>query len=186
MAAVASPVTGARVATARTSSALRAVRDGARAEAAARRTQPALAEPRRGRRPQLIVVPRRRRTARAAAAGFTVVFLLMLAVVAFQTQLAQNQLELDRVEQQLDLERARTRELRRDNAGLRSPDRIAAQAQSLGLVPSQSRQFLQIPAEVVALVGVSAGGALDDVRTRETDAFRDYQETKHLVAGQTP
>ena len=69
MAAVASPVTGARVATARTSSALRAVRDGARAEAAARRTQPALAEPRRGRRPQLIVVPRRRRTARARRGG---------------------------------------------------------------------------------------------------------------------
>ncbi len=110
----------------------------------------------------------------------------MLAVVAFQTQLAQNQLELDRVEQQLDIERSRTRELRRDNAALRSPDRIAAQAQSLGLVPTGSRQFIQIPADIVALVTVSAGGTLDEMLTRETDAFRDYQETKHLVAGQTP
>jgi len=171
---------------ARTNSTLRAVRDGARSEAAARRTQPA-PPVREAARPRLVVVPRRRRRARLAAAAFSVVFLLMLGVVAFQTQLAQNQLEIDRVEQKLDLERARTRDLRRQNASLRSPDRIAAQAASLGLVPTQSREFVQLSPEIVALVNASAGSLLeDDPMTRKSDAFRDYQETKRLVAGGTP
>ncbi len=165
----------------KTQATLRAVRDGARSEAAARRSQPA---PFRG--PRLVIVPRRRRTARLAGAVFTIIFLLMLGVVAFQTQLAQNQLELDRTEQQLDLERARTRELRRDNASLRSPDRVAAAAQAMGMVPTNTREFLVIPAEVVNLVNASAGDALDDVVTRETDAFRDYRETKALISGEVP
>lgn len=169
----------------RTNATLRAVRDGARSEAVSRRTQP---EPLRApaRAPRLIVIPRRRRTARVAGVAFGVVFLLMLGVVAFQTQLAQNQLELDRTEQQLDLERARTRDLRRANAELRAPERIALEAQKLGLVPTSSRDFLVIPADVVALVHVAAGDALDDVITRERDAFRDYQETKQLVTGEAP
>jgi cell division protein FtsL len=169
----------------RTNHTLRAVWDGARSEAVARRTRP---EPLRApaRVPRLIVVPRRRRTARLAAAAFTIVFLLMLGVVAFQTQLAQNQLELDRTEQKLDLERSRTRDLRRESAVLRAPERIAAEAQKLGLVPTSSRDFLVIPADVFALVDVAAGDALDDVMTRESDAFRDYQETKQLVTGEVP
>ncbi len=160
---------------------LRAVRDGARAEAAALRSRPAPLHT-----PRLVVVPRRRRTARLAALGLAIVFLLMLGVVAFQTELAQNQLDLDRTVQQLDLERARTRELRRDNAALRSPDRIAAAAAAIGMVATSTRDFLVIPQEVVDLVNLSAGDALDDVVTRRTDPFRDYQETKALINGEEP
>jgi cell division protein FtsL len=162
----------------RTHNALRSVHDGARSEAAAKRTQPPAPKLR------LVTVPRRRRTARAAAAAFGVLFLLMLGVVAFQTQLAENQLELDRIDQRMELEQERTRTLRRDNAALRSPDRIAAQALAQGLVPTHTRDFLVVPAEVVAAVSVTAGDTLDDVITRDRDALRDYAETKPLVTGE--
>ncbi|MEZ5256085.1 MAG: hypothetical protein R2705_04120 [Ilumatobacteraceae bacterium] len=170
----------AGLAAVRTNHARRAVRDGARSEAVARRTRP---EPIR---PTLVVVPRRRRTARIAAGAFGVLFVLMLGVVVFQTRLAETQLDLDRIEQRLDLQRERARDLRRENAALRSPDRIAAQAQALGLVATEAHDFLVVPSDVVDLVDVSSGDALDDVFTRESDAFRDYRETKQLVSGEGP
>src|SRR4029450_3394157 len=133
--------------------ALREVRAGARQEAASRRS----ASP----SPRLVVVPRSRRTIRFAGLTFSIVFTLMLALTVSPPRPAQNQLDIDRAEEAVDLARARFSELRKENASLRSPERIAEEAGALGLVPGRSSNFIVVDPTVVQMIAIAAGDGLD-------------------------
>ncbi|MGD9702076.1 MAG: hypothetical protein AB7Q42_06780 [Acidimicrobiia bacterium] len=160
--------------------ALREVRAGARQEAASRRA-PAK------KRPELVVVPRSRRTVRFAALTFTIVFALMLALTVFQTRLAENQLDIDRAEEGVDIARARFSELRKENASLRSPERIAAEAAKLGLVPGRSSAFIVVDPAVVQMVAVAAGDGLDPQGIGGLeDPFEVHKRVKRVVSGEAP
>ncbi len=97
---------------------------------------------------RLSVVPRRR----PAVGWFVVlgglVFALLLGVTVFQTRLAQNQLELDRVERAVDAERERFDELRLQRAELRSPAYLAAAAASIGMIPGSDETMYMSPVSI--------------------------------------
>ena len=155
------------------------VRAGARAEAEARR-----GEGRASGRPELVVVPRRRRTVRVAGMIFSVVFTLMLALTVFQTQLAENQLGIDRAEESVALARARFAELRKENASLRSPERIAVEAAALGLGPGRSSDFIIVDPFVAQLVAIAAGDGLDPQGIGGVeDPFDVHKRVKRVVSG---
>lgn len=133
-------------------------------------------------RPSLEVVrnDRRRWPALLGAMVMAIMMVAMLAAAVFHTQLAERQLRVDELEQMVDDERVRFDELRRDRAVLRSPERIAAEANDLGMVPSDSIRFLEIDPQLLA-IQLAAAGATDD-RTRPVtedfgplDQFRDVK-----------
>lgn len=131
---------------------------------------------------RLSVVPRRR----PAVGWFVVlgglVFALLLGVTVFQTRLAQNQLELDRVERAVDAERERFDELRLQRAELRSPAYLAAAAASIGMIPGSDTAFVAVGPGVVEAILVSTGGADPSVGISADDPFSAYGEVKALVS----
>lgn len=134
-------------------------------------------------RPQLAVVPRQRRTARLIAAGCTVVFVLMLGAAAFQTQLARRQLTMDTLDRDIRTAHETYDVLRRERAELRSPGRLAEEAGKLGMVPATQTEFVQLDAEVVAVVqrsGADGSGAVDPSIDEE---FEQYADVKAEAGG---
>jgi len=112
-----------------------AVAAPARRRAVAPRTR-ARAEPRTATtRPALRVAPARARTGRLGTLlALTTLFALVSAVV-FHVVLAQNQLQLDRLNGQIAAEQRVYEQHRLVAAQLSSPERIIQQAERLGLVP---------------------------------------------------
>lgn len=133
------------------------------------------------RRPQLSVVRRRPRWPAVAGGGVLVaVMVAMLGAAVFHTQLAERQLRIDELEQQVQAERARFDELRRDRAVLRSPQRIADEANALGMVTGENSRFIQVDAMALARQLAAAGATEDDtnrviVETGPLDQFRDVK-----------
>lgn len=143
---------------------------------------------RRSRRPELSVVARRRRRwpIVLGAMALTVVLAGMLGAAVFHTQLAQRQLTIDRLEQGVDRERERFDELRRDRAALRSPGRIAEEADRLGMVRGETSEFVQIEAEMLARQ-IAAAGVIDDGGARiidSDDPLEQFRDVKAVSAGQ--
>lgn len=130
--------------------------------------------------PPLVVVPRRRRVSRLIAVGFAVVFGLMLAAAAFQTQLARRQVELDKVERSIRDANLQYNDLRRQRSELRSPERLADAAKELGMSPATSTDLVAIDPSIVALVQQSAGGVFDPNAT-PLDALDEYGRVKSIT-----
>lgn len=140
-------------------------------------------------RPDLSVVPRRRRWPAVVLGGFIVVLIVgMLAAAVFHTQLAQRQLEIDRLDRQVAEERERFDELRHERAVLRSPGRLSSEAERLGMVPGDSTDFVEIDSWALARQ-IAAAGPVDDtvsdvrivIQPEPLDQFRDV---KAVSAGQ--
>lgn len=139
------------------------------------------------RRPALRVVRRRRRWPVVfGAIALVVVIAGMLGAAVFHTQLAQRQLEIDRLERGVDAERERFDELRRDRAALRSPQRIADEADRLGMVRGETSEFIQI--EVADLARqLAAAGVVDDgghTIIDTDDPLQQFRDVKAVSAGQ--
>ena len=104
----------------------------------------------------------------------------MLGAAVFHTQLAERQLEIDQLERQVQEERARFDELRRDRAVLRSPQRIADEAGALGMAPGETSRFIQVDPMQLARQLAASGITADDtsrviVETGPLDQFRDVK-----------
>lgn len=135
--------------------------------------------------PQLRLVPRRRGAMGIVGAVITVLFAALLGITIFQTRLAERQLQLDRLERQVSASRDRYDQLRQHRAQLRAPERLAAEAMQLGMVPGAAVEFVEVPSEVVAIVA-AAGGGLDPQAARPSSAsLDDYRQVKSVV-GVTP
>jgi cell division protein FtsL len=128
------------------------------------RTRPATAPERR---PHLRLVTsgrqaagdNRRRRAGVAIVGTTLLFALLFGVAIFQTVLAQNQANLDRLDRRVAEERYRYQRLRLDVARLESPARVVAAAQErLGMVPPPGVTYLSPSGPVADEVRAAAGG----------------------------
>jgi len=111
-----------------------------------------------------------------ALLAIVTVFALVTAVV-FHVVLAQNQMQLDRLNTQITKEQ-RTYEKRRLAASvLASPQRVIQEAERLGLVlPLEPAQYLQVPGAPMPKT--------DDGSTSETIA--DWSKTKPSLGPQQP
>ncbi len=134
-------------------------------------------------RPQLVVVPRQRRTARLIAAGCTVVFGLMLGAAAFQTQLASRQLTMDTLDRDIRNAHETYDVLRRERAELRSPGRLSQEANKLGMVPATQTEFVQLDADLVAVVQRSGADSSTDVNSSIDEEFEQYADVKAEAGG---
>jgi cell division protein FtsL len=77
------------------------------------------------------------------AIAFTVVFGSLLGIVALQTMIVQNRVDLDRVGRQLDEELEVNRRLRLEVIELESPDRVLELASDrLGMIRPSQRRYL--------------------------------------------
>ena len=76
--------------------------------------------------------------------AFIFVFGALFGLAAFHSVLVQNQLRLDRLSRDVDREQTRYEALRIEYGQAAAPFRILAQASARGMLPSKSRQKLQV------------------------------------------
>ena len=131
----------------------------------------------------LTVVPRRRRTARLIAVVSVVLFGLMMAAAAFQTQLADRQVELDTLDRRIRTAQAAYDDLRRERAELRSPGRLAKEAEALGMVPARQTQFVSLDPDVLAAVQRAGAPEGNGEGPTIEEEFAEYAETKAQAGG---
>jgi cell division protein FtsL len=154
----------------------------AAASTSARRTstsarRPARKIPAAPARPNLQVVPARARVGRVGTllAVFTV-FALVSAVV-FHVMLAQNQLQLDRLNTKIATEQRAYEQHRLTTTLLASPQRIIQEAERLGLVvPAEPAQYLSVPGAPMPSLGDGA----------TADTLADWTKAKPSLGAQQP
>ena len=132
-------------------------------------------------RPHLEVVPRRRRAMGFVVVGGLLLFAMLIGAVAFQTQIARNQLALDKTERAVSASRDRYDVLRRQRAELRSPNRLAVEAKRLGMSPAQNGEFMTVTPDVVASVLASASGLSTHARDQATTSLEQFGEIKAVT-----
>jgi cell division protein FtsL len=137
-------------------------------------------------RPNLVVVPRRRRAMRMLVVVAAVVVLAMLGAAAFQTLLAQRQLELDRLDQDVGAARERYEVLRQERAELRSPQRLAEIAAGAGMVPAKQSTFVRLSPELIATVQESVGPLSWSTAAEDPDPLDQFRLVKSLTAQAAP
>ncbi len=137
-----------------------------------------------GTRPDLRIVPRPRAAVNAALLLGGVVVVLMLGTVVLHTRLAQRQVEVDRLEQAVDEARARFDVLRQQRAELRSPTRLALEANKLGMMPSPRTEFMPVDPMTVARM-LAAAGTLDEatLTIEPTDPLEQVRTVKAAGVG---
>ena len=155
---------------------------GPLARDAARR--PAPVAPRRP-RPELLLVPRRRRTASIMALGCMLLFAMLLGTVALQTRIAQNQLALDKTDRAVKVARERYDLLRRARAELRSPNRLAVEADRLGMIPADKGEFMTIAPATVAHLMATSGWLANNPAENSVSSLEQFGQVK-AVAGDAP
>ena len=116
----------------------------------------------------------------------TVLIVGMLGAAVFHTQLAERQLRIDRLERGVADERDRFDELRNERAALRSPQRIAEEAERLGMVRGDTATFVEIDAMALARQ-VAAAGVIDEQVQQlieDDDPLQQFRDVKAVSAGQ--
>jgi cell division protein FtsL len=112
-------------------------------------------------RPDLRIVPKPRAAVNAALVLGFVVVVLMLGTVVLHTRLAERQVQIDQLEQDVEASRSRFDVLRQQRAELRSPTRLALEAQHLGMIPAPRTEFLAVDPHTIAEV-LAAAGIVDE------------------------
>ena len=119
-------------------------------------------------------------------AGLAVVFGALLGIAVFHTQLAGRQLEIDRLEKAVKVERERYDDLRHDRAVLRSPARLGEEAESMMMVRAVSSDFLRVTPQQLA-VQLAAAGAIEDHAVAiiaDSEPLEQFRDVKSVSAGQ--
>lgn len=133
--------------------------------------RPAPARPSEPRRHLRVVRPHERTARRLTPAGGVVLTLLLFAVLAglagAHSLIAQGQIRLDRLDEQLRQEQTRYQELRRDVAIAESPERIVAAAEAQGMVTPSDLVYLQ-PSDTGTPAGDRDRDARDDAEAEVT------------------
>ncbi len=134
--------------------------------------------------PSLTVVPSSRRwPAVIAGLAWSLVFIGLLGAAVFHTQLAERQLQLDRLDRQVAVERERFDELRYERAELRSPVRLAGAASDLGMSRGRATTFVSVAPDAVARQ-LAAAGPIGDNAVRiviHTDPLDQFRAVKNVT-----
>lgn len=126
------------------------------------RRQPASPRPRQratSHTTELRLVPRRRRTAGLAVLFAVVLVSMMLGAAMLHTRLAERQLQIDELDQQVDEAHARFEVLRGQRAELRSPGYLSEAASKLGMYPAPTTGYIAMDKWALARTIASAGDA---------------------------
>lgn len=141
-------------------------------------------------KPKLQVVPaavrhRRRRFSVLGLFACGLVFVFMIGLTAFQAQLAQNQIEVDAVQRELQTEQLKFDRARLEVARLQAPKNILARAEKLGMKASTNNLYLVPSQAVVTEVLVGAAGGPDAQVTSASETRPDWSTYKKTM-GATP
>jgi cell division protein FtsL len=147
--------------------------------APARPPRPQAAPPQR----RLQVVGDSRRALRFGVLLGVALFLVMFGVTAFQTKLAENQLQIDRTEAQIAEQRELYDQLRLQSATLRSPERLTTEAKALGMQPAGPVEFVPVDPAAVSAVAVSTADLDDAQALPAPDPLDEYGAVKRGVDG---
>ncbi|MFN8024330.1 MAG: hypothetical protein U0Q03_22565 [Acidimicrobiales bacterium] len=130
-----------------------------------------------------LVQPRGRRVTHLAVVGSVLIGLAMLGAAAFQTQLAQRQVQLDQYDSDIRDAREQYETLRRQRAELRSPEQLATVAAANGMQPAHSSDVAQVSTEVQAIVAMSTGDIDPSVLGDGHSTLDDFREVKAITNG---
>jgi hypothetical protein len=131
-------------------------------------------------RPQLIIVPRRQRVLRMTTVLFCASFVVLLALTGFEVMVAQQQMHLDQVERRAELAHERYDSLRRENAILRTTERVRSEAAGRGFVRPKRGDVLRVESATVNEIAIAAGGFGTGIA--ENDAFARHKYLKRVLA----
>lgn len=134
-------------------------------------------------RPALHVVPVGRRAARWVGLAATVIFVLMIAAAAFQTQLARRQLEIDRLNKAMDSATQTYDNLRRERAELRSPVRLNAEAGKRDMVTTEDSRFVTINPELLAEAETWMGPVSTGAGESTPNRLEQFERVKRVLDG---
>lgn len=128
------------------------------------RARPAPATPTRVRidgrptiRPHLHVVTAKRQFAWFAAMLIVLASGMLLAAAYLHTQLADRQLEIDRLDRAMRTAQAEFDVLRAERAVLRSPTRLAGEAAAFGMIPGSESEFVPVDPMMLATIIAQTG-----------------------------
>lgn len=124
-----------------------------------------------------------RRLVTSALVVLVILVGIMMAVVVAQTRIAENQMQLDRIESRIESERDRYNQLRLERSLLREPARLVVEARALGMQPGVGVDFTTVDPMTVAAVLVATGGVDPELLTDGTDPLQEYGEFKAIVGG---
>ena len=140
-------------------------------------------------RPNLTLVEtkRRRWPALIAAVVWTLIVVGLLGTAVFHTQLAERQLEIDRLDRAVAAERDRFDELRYQRAELRSPVRLAEAATALGMHRGRASTFVSVAPDALARQLATAGPIDDRIVeiVMHNDPLDQFRAVK-AVTGEAP
>ncbi len=140
-------------------------------------------------RPSLVLVEPKRRRWPALIAGLAWTFIVvgLLATAVFHTQLAERQLEIDRLDRAVAAERDRFDELRYQRAAFRSPVRLAAAAGELGMHRGRASTFISVAPDALARQLATAGPIDDSIVqiVMHNDPLDQFRAVKS-VTGEQP
>jgi cell division protein FtsL len=108
------------------------------------------------RRP-LAVVPARRRVAWFAMFLTVLVSAVMIGAIGLHTRIAERQLELDALERSVHSAQEDFDVLRSERAELRSPTRVSAEAQAIGMVLGSESEFVAVDPMTLAVTIARTG-----------------------------
>ena len=111
----------------------------------------------------------------------TCFFTLLIGVVALRTYIATQQMQLDKLNQDVSRARDHFDELRAERARLQSPDVLMMAARGLGMVPAATTQIMGVPADVAAEVAAQVGKVDSDVAHDAVDALDSYGRLKSQI-----
>lgn len=151
------------------------------------------------RRPHLRVVPpptkpslrpavRRRRTGAVLGVAMVIVFGSLMASAMFHGLLVSGQSNLDRLDQQIQDEKTGLAQDKLELANLQSPERIAAEAEKLGMVPAEQQHWVTPGStDAPVVTGTTAepedDGTTDSSSTDQTDTSDSSTGSADELAG---
>ncbi len=152
-------------------------------------TNPKRVQPRRSRSPIARAVTHRdassssRRMVKIGSGVLFVIVAIMMIVVVAQTRIAENQMNIDRIEDDISAERDRYNTLRLERSTLREPARLVIEARALGMQPGVGIDFTSVEPMTVAAVLVATGGVDPELLAESDDPLREYGEFKSILGG---
>lgn len=139
----------------------------------------------RGERPNLVVVEQQKRRVSRSALVIVGLVAAMFAVVSLRIFMAQQQVKLDKLNQDVTKARQYFDQLRAERANLQSPSVLMEQAKAIGMEPAVKTKIVAVSPEAAAAVAATVGKIDSDLLGPGNSPLVQFGEVKSRV-GRTP
>lgn len=137
------------------------------------------------RRPNLVVVEQQKRRVSRSAIVIVGLVAAMFAVVSLRIYMAQQQVKLDQLNQDVTRARQYFDQLRAERSNLQSPAVLMEQAAALGMEPAVKTKIIAVSPDVAASVAATVGKIDSDLLGPKNSPLVQFGEVKSRV-GRTP